>query len=203
MARVVFAMFGSLGDLHPVVAVARVLSARGHEVMIATSEFYREKVGRLGLDFHALRPNLSLVDSGLVRRVMDGVRGSTFLMRDLVFPSVRDMYADLVALAPRVDAIVASELVCAAPLVAATTGVRWISYALAPVSLFSVHVRRCCRGRRARASFSRSGPRATAFSGWRRSACRIAGGGRCARCAVTSDSRRAARRCSKGRPRRG
>jgi UDP:flavonoid glycosyltransferase YjiC (YdhE family) len=70
---------------------------------------------------------------------MDGVRGSTFLMRDLVFPSVRDMYADLVALAPRVDALVASELVCAAPLVASTTGVRWISYALAPVSLFSVH----------------------------------------------------------------
>jgi UDP:flavonoid glycosyltransferase YjiC (YdhE family) len=139
MAHIVFAMFGSLGDLHPVVAVAHVLRARGHEVVVATSEFYREKIGRLGLGFHALRPNLSLVDTGLVRRVMDGTRGSAFLMRDLVFPGVRDMYADLLAIAPRPDALVASELVCAAPLVAATTGVRWISYALAPVSLFSLH----------------------------------------------------------------
>ncbi|HJT32040.1 MAG TPA: glycosyltransferase, partial [Pirellulales bacterium] len=44
--RVVLATFGSLGDLHPFVALAKGLQSRGHEPIIATSEYHRELLER-------------------------------------------------------------------------------------------------------------------------------------------------------------
>jgi UDP:flavonoid glycosyltransferase YjiC (YdhE family) len=55
---------GSLGDLHPYIAVGIGLRKRGHTVTIATSEVYRAKVEGEGLQFHPLRPDLgSLIDN--------------------------------------------------------------------------------------------------------------------------------------------
>jgi UDP:flavonoid glycosyltransferase YjiC (YdhE family) len=54
--RIVLTTFGSLGDLHPYIAVALGLKARGHEAVIATSGYYRQKVETLGLGFRAVRP---------------------------------------------------------------------------------------------------------------------------------------------------
>ena len=99
MSRIVIVAYGSLGDLHPAIALAHGLQARGYHAAIATSEPYRAKITGLGIPFHAVRPDLSLSDQTLVRRVMDGTRGSEFLLRELVYPAVRDMYADLAALA--------------------------------------------------------------------------------------------------------
>ena len=58
--RILLATFGSLGDLHPYIAVGLGLRARGHTVTIATSELYRSKVEGEGLHFHAVRPDLVL-----------------------------------------------------------------------------------------------------------------------------------------------
>lgn len=139
MARIVLATIGSLGDLYPVIAFALGLRARGHRVEIATSEIYREKIGALGLAFHALRPDLLASGEHIVASIMDGPRGTERLMRDHLFPAVRQMHADLLPVVAGADALIASELIFAASLLAATTGVRWISYTLAPVSLFSLH----------------------------------------------------------------
>jgi UDP:flavonoid glycosyltransferase YjiC (YdhE family) len=138
MARIVLAAFGSLGDLHPVIGLALELRRRGHRVEIATTELYREKLGALGLACHALRPAMMVVDEALVREMLDGRRGSVRLLRDMMFPAVRDMHADLVAVVAGADCLVASELVYAAPIIAAQTGLPWVSYSLAPISLFSV-----------------------------------------------------------------
>jgi rhamnosyltransferase subunit B len=43
MARIIIVAYGSLGDLHPVIALARGLKARGHHAAIATSETYRSR----------------------------------------------------------------------------------------------------------------------------------------------------------------
>ena len=48
-ARVALTTFGSLGDLHPYLALALALKARGHEPVVATSEQYRPKAEALGL----------------------------------------------------------------------------------------------------------------------------------------------------------
>ena len=49
MSRIVLATIGSLGDLHPVLALALELRRRGHEPSIATSENYRDKIATLFL----------------------------------------------------------------------------------------------------------------------------------------------------------
>src|SRR5712671_5718242 len=70
--RIVLTTFGSLGDLHPYIAVALGLKARGHEAVLATSECYRQKIEALGLGFRPLRPDSTFVsDPGVMRRFMD------------------------------------------------------------------------------------------------------------------------------------
>lgn len=137
--RILFATFGSLGDLHPVLAVAVELRRRGHEVAVATVAGYREKIGALGLGFHPLRPELSLFDEELVRRIVDSLRGPEFLLRDILLRNVATMHADLAAAAAGADLLVTSELVYAAPILSEQRGLPWISYALAPLSYFSRH----------------------------------------------------------------
>ena len=139
MARIVLATFGSLGDLHPALALAHELQRRGHTAVIATSEHYRTRVTRQGLPFASVRPDLSLAHPELVARVMDGPRGSEYLLRELVYPSARDMYADLLATCAGADFLLASELACVAPLVAAKLNLRWAFFALSPISLLSIH----------------------------------------------------------------
>jgi UDP:flavonoid glycosyltransferase YjiC (YdhE family) len=138
MARIILATIGSLGDLHPVIALALELRRRGHTAEIATTTIYREKLAALGFAFHSVRPELMAVDEALVRAIMDGPRGSEKLLRGLIFPAVRDMYADLARIVVGADLLVASELIYAAPLLAEQGRVRWVSYSLAPLSLFSI-----------------------------------------------------------------
>jgi rhamnosyltransferase subunit B len=139
MGRIVLATFGSLGDLHPVIALALELQRRRHDVLVATSENYREKIGRLGLAFQPLRPDLLAEGEHIVAEIMDGPRGTERLMKNRMFPAVRAMYADLLPLVKDADLLVASELVYAAPILAATQDTRWATFFLAPVSLFSMH----------------------------------------------------------------
>ncbi len=139
MARILIATIGSLGDLHPALALALELRRRGHRAEIATSEFYREKITALGLPFHPLPPDISLGDGELIRQIMDGRRASAYLLRDLMFPAVTAMYPALATAAAGADLLVSSEIVYAAPVLAEKTGLPWVSFTLAPLSLFSVH----------------------------------------------------------------
>ena len=59
MARVLLTTFGSLGDLHPYLAIALGLRARGHHPIIPTSPSYRQAVEALGLDFSPVRPDIA------------------------------------------------------------------------------------------------------------------------------------------------
>jgi UDP:flavonoid glycosyltransferase YjiC (YdhE family) len=137
MARIVIATFGSLGDLHPALALALGLQARGHRAEIATSEPYRAKVAALGLPFHAVRPDLTPTDPELCRRVMNGWRSSAVLMREFVFPFVREMFADLDAASAGAGLLVASELAYVTSIVAARRRIPWAFAGLSPVSFFS------------------------------------------------------------------
>ena len=42
--RIVLNTFGSFGDIHPYMALALELQARGHAAVVATMEVYREKI---------------------------------------------------------------------------------------------------------------------------------------------------------------
>jgi UDP:flavonoid glycosyltransferase YjiC (YdhE family) len=59
--RIVLTTVGSLGDLHPYIAIALGLKARGHDAVVATGECYRRKIDALGLGFRAVRPDCDFV----------------------------------------------------------------------------------------------------------------------------------------------
>jgi rhamnosyltransferase subunit B len=136
MSRIVIVTYGSLGDLHPAIALARGLQARGHDVAIASSEPCRALLEAAGVPFLPVRPHLSPDDQALIQRIMNGWRGSEILMREVVYPAVRPMYDDLAAIAPGVDLFIASELACAVAIMGERLRVPWAYFALSPISFF-------------------------------------------------------------------
>jgi rhamnosyltransferase subunit B len=52
--RILLATIGSAGDVHPVIEVGRALSERGHEVTVATNDYFAEQVRSNGLGFAGL-----------------------------------------------------------------------------------------------------------------------------------------------------
>ena len=137
--RIVMATLGSLGDLHPMLALALELKRRGHCITIASSKFYRDKVEGLGIGFAPLRPDWDPADREIIAQCEDLKTGPEVLFRKLVLPHLREIYDDLLRAATGADLMIAGELVLAAPLVAEKLGLRWVSETLSPTSFFSAH----------------------------------------------------------------
>lgn len=137
--RVIITSFGSLGDVNPYLGLADGLRRRGHEPVIATSAYYRELVEGQGFEFHPVRPDVDPTDRDTMRRVMDPLRGTEVIIRELLMPRLRESYEDLAAAVRDADALVTHPVTFAGPVVAAETRVRWISTVLAPMSFFSAH----------------------------------------------------------------
>jgi rhamnosyltransferase subunit B len=139
MKRFLLHTFGSLGDLHPFIALGLGLQARGHQVSIGTVAHYQKRVEAAGLGFHAVRPNFDPNDPTLLAKIMDATNGTRYLFKELTLPYLRETYQDLREVVKDVDVLVSAPLTLAAPIVAEKTGVAWVSSVLAPVSFFSVY----------------------------------------------------------------
>ncbi|MGI4826926.1 MAG: glycosyltransferase [Janthinobacterium lividum] len=136
--RIVFTAVGSLGDLHPYLAVAQELARRGHRPLVATLPTFRERVEAAGLEFHPIRAAM-MAEPGpeLIRRVFNGRKGIEYIVRELMLPALRTAYDDTCAAARKADLLITHPLTFATPLVAETRGLPWISTQLAPTSLLS------------------------------------------------------------------
>jgi len=140
--RVVLNTFGSFGDIHPYMAIAMELQRRGHVPVIATMEIYREKIEGAGLEFMPVRPNIPQPkeqDPELIEKIMEPRTGPRFLMEGVVYPAVRDSYADLLAAVEGADLLLTHSAAPAGPLVGQKTGIPWISTVLAPFSFISAY----------------------------------------------------------------
>jgi rhamnosyltransferase subunit B len=137
--RIVFACFGSLGDLHPYIAIAKALIGRGHRPLIASMDRNRAAVTAEGVDFAPMRPSEAQMGdpAEAVRRLIDPIRGPEYLIRNLVLPHLRESYDDLAAAAGDADIIVSHPLAFAAPLLAEKRGLAWASTVLSPFSMMS------------------------------------------------------------------
>ena len=136
--RIVLATFGSLGDLHPVIAVGRALQARGHHAAIVTSEYHRCRVLAAGLAFHPAAPDLRPDDEALVRATMDERRGPQEVVR-FMMRALPQTYADFerAVTIERADLLITSDLSVAGPILAEKLKLRWASQVLAPISFLS------------------------------------------------------------------
>jgi rhamnosyltransferase subunit B len=137
--KILFATMGSLGDLHPCLALGLELKRRGHSITIAATPFYREKVEHNGIAFLPLRPDWDPTSGELIAQCANIRRGPEILLRQMVLPYLRETYTDLLAAARGTDLMIAGELVFAAPLVAEKLNLRWASATLSPVSFLSAH----------------------------------------------------------------
>jgi rhamnosyltransferase subunit B len=138
MSRIVITTIGSLGELHPKIAIALELRKRGHGVIFATLKGYQPKIEALGLEFREIRPDAP-DDPVELKRMSDPKTGSEYFLRQWLLPNLHETYADLIDIAKDTDLIVAGELVYAARLVAEKLGIRWVSSVLQPFSFFSAY----------------------------------------------------------------
>ena len=108
--------------------------------MMALPECLPDQIAPLGLEFHAIRPDIDPTNNVLVEMVYDIKHGTEHGLRNFLFPSLRQTYDDLLDAATkpaRADLLLLGELNYAGPIVAEVTGIPWASYVLAPLSFFS------------------------------------------------------------------
>jgi rhamnosyltransferase subunit B len=139
--RIVLSTFGSFGDLHPYVAIALELKARGHSPVIATSEVYREKMDSIGVEFFPVRPDMPSYDQPdeLTKLATDLIqaKGGTEKVIELFTLNLREVYEDVNAAVDGADLLLTHTLPLVGPIVAQKRGLPWVSSILAPISFLS------------------------------------------------------------------
>lgn len=141
--RIVITTYGSLGDLHPYIAIAVELKRRGYNVVIATSEVYRSLVTAENLDFYPVRPDLPNINTEEakieIEQVMDAQKGTQYVLRQLILPYIKDSYNDLMQATNGADLLITHPISFAGALLAQKTGIRWVSSVLSPISFLSAY----------------------------------------------------------------
>lgn len=139
MARIVFATLGSLGDLHPYMAVARELATRGHAPVLATHPYYRARVEGAGLGFAPVRPDMSEYGdpAEVMRKAMDLHHGSRWILEHVVLAKLTESRDDLLSACAGADLVVSHVLTLTAPLVAEKLGIPRVHSVLQPMTMYS------------------------------------------------------------------
>lgn len=152
--RIILATAGSLGDLHPFLALGKALRARGATVEIATSVEYRPKVEAEGLIFHDA--GLSLADfeatlgldlAGITRKI---AASDFWFYEHVVLPNMAAGARRMIEIAqgsddqasetqPPADVIVGSSFAVGAALAAEALRIPFVSVALSPMLFMSPH----------------------------------------------------------------
>ena len=136
---IVLATAGSLGDLHPYLAVGRTLKARGHRVAVATVPAYRARVEAAGLEMRGVGPDIDPEDPEVARHAIDVEKGSEYIFRELLMPHVRRMLEDTRAALADAKLVLGHPIALTVPIAAEERRVPWISVALAPLSFLSAY----------------------------------------------------------------
>ena len=139
--RIVLANFGSFGDLHPYLGIARELQRRGHTPVIATVSHYRQRVEAAGLLFHPVRFSHmdQKPDAPMMERILHLRTGPEFIVRELLMPWVRAAYEEMLGALEGASLLVSHPLAYAAQLAAERQGLPWVSTQLAPTGMMSAH----------------------------------------------------------------
>jgi rhamnosyltransferase subunit B len=139
MARILLATLGSLGDLHPFLAVGAALRRRGHAVRLASSVEYRSRIEAAGLEAAPLAPSMDTLGDRerVARRYFNPFLGAPRLFREMILAPMRQAEQDLEAALAGIDLVVSHPLTPLLPALAEKRGLPWLTTVLAPFSLFS------------------------------------------------------------------
>jgi len=141
MRKIVLVTMGSLGDLHPFIAIGLALQRRRFRVVLGVPEDQLAKTRAAGLEAHAvvggfeaIRARLGLSEQDAARRIMSD---QGYLMDEVLMPWLTTSAAALDALVEDAVAIVGSLFVFAAPIIAETRRIPLVNVVLQPMTVFS------------------------------------------------------------------
>ena len=134
---------GSLGDLHPFIALGLALQRRGANVILCSHPYFGDKVKAAGLDFRPLGPereayerDLDMSPEKIIRRMM---LDHAFLLRRIVAPYMDAWIDELLPTVAAADLVVGTSLAYAAHIAAKLCGKPFITGALMPAVLMSAY----------------------------------------------------------------
>jgi len=138
--KIVLATTGTLGDLHPFLAIALRLREVGLHPVLAAMEDYRSVVEAEGIDFHAVRPgSAEMIAAGLDEaKVAHRVTGDLRAGFDLMLPHLDLTVADLTQAIVGADLVIGGTLSAVARIVAEAAGVSMVTVVLQPMGFLSV-----------------------------------------------------------------
>jgi rhamnosyltransferase subunit B len=137
--HIVITVLGSLGDLHPMLALGRALKARGHQVTIATAHLYQERIERAGIAFWHIRPEMDMNNPALYRDIVDLRYGPERLARNYILPYLQETLDDLRPVLETADFLLNATLILPGPMLARQLNLPWASVTLQPFGYFSVY----------------------------------------------------------------
>lgn len=136
-----FVVWGSLGDLHPFLAIARELKSLGLDTIIATHEEYRAKVEAEGLGFFAMAPSFADLEAefgtdraGITRALL---RDPLALFTRAIFPFLDASIRDTGRLLDETPWLVLCSPAIGSRLAAQGRGLGWLSVVLQPMQFLS------------------------------------------------------------------
>ncbi|SIT14584.1 glycosyltransferase [Insolitispirillum peregrinum] len=143
MARILFTCFGSLGDLFPYLAIAKVLQARGHQVTVGSTALYQQQIEAESIRFTHLRCGLDRYTSPesvrcFLALLFDPVRGGKAITAEMM-TQIRDTFQDTRVALADADVVISNPLAYATPIACRERGVPWLSTVLAPMFLLSTY----------------------------------------------------------------
>jgi UDP:flavonoid glycosyltransferase YjiC (YdhE family) len=139
--RVVLATMGTLGDVHPFIALALGMQARGHTPVFAGAESVRPIAERHGIEFHPIRPDGPQLiadtgmDEGAIARAI--ATDFDFIINRVLVPYAEVTLADLTPVVAGADLVLASSFSIHARIAAQAAGVPLASALLQPITLLS------------------------------------------------------------------
>jgi UDP:flavonoid glycosyltransferase YjiC (YdhE family) len=139
--RVVLATLGTLGDVHPFIALALGMQARGHVPVFAGAESVRPIAERHGIEFHPIRPDGPQLiadtgmDEGAIARAI--ATDFNFIINRVLLPYAEVTLADLKPVIAHADLVLASSFSIHARIAAQAAGVPLASALLQPITLLS------------------------------------------------------------------
>ena len=137
MARILIHTFGSSGDVNPFLALGLELRGRGHDVRFALAPSFADSARALGFAASVVGPDPDY-QSALVRRMLTPSRDITrpirLLFEEALIPGIGPATETLEPLVRDADLFLSHTIQLAAPVLAARTGVPWVSATPATVA---------------------------------------------------------------------
>ncbi len=143
MAKILITSFGSYGDLHPYVALAKTLQSRGHEVTIGSSTIFQIQIEAEEIPFTHLRTNLDRYTTPssireFLQRIFDPIRGGELMVKEMML-SIEECYIDTLKAVEKADLVISNPLAYATPIICREEATPWLSTTLAPMFFLSVY----------------------------------------------------------------